>query len=773
MSIEYNETSSFGIKQANFVFKKVPFIPHVLRRVILSETPCCAIKIDTSKLETKYTIHKNDSTFKNQILMLRIAQVAHCFSYDVIESWVPESFKCVLKVSNKTNSYKKVYSSDISVHIIDNSASTITWLPYHKTVFPPDALTKCYTEITALPPHSEVDIEWYPEIGNCYDHAAFTVSSNVKYSHDDTTNISTLSYSSECGMSNTEILDAAFNKIIEDVAKVKRVTKLIKVEHGWEVTLKDISVSIGIVIQSWITDQIVNKKCKVINVIGYSETHPLERSICISIGANAKTTESDIYTEFSTELSKLLHHLDDVRLQMFGLIKSKLKVKSISTLTADTIVSDSSDVDEDEIEEDHSHAIAGAGLNLIDSSLGYAIKFDEQGQVNMEKEFIRAREYRNLIKKFAAEIPKYMDITSNFLLRTTPKKKLSQMSDIIQRCLLSQVWYRSDADIDPLFIYHDNSDFRNEFKSNMITTYKAFCASTNVESLKDSFGNNFKVHNAKVLEMICAKLSTVLLKLIANAANNTKALIQSLTIVQSKPVVKFISMLIDKKDTVVPVITWHTGNKRIISSFDEPLVGVHSGIVVIRYTGPKELIVNNPWATITSFFRYNYIEIGNQSLQKDKDEIDGIDGFSTPFNTHNPYFCSGYPDIDGPLGALAEFSKFCEGVIDGSFDLSNITVRHFAVNPPFVEFVMNRCADLIVRMLKAEKERGHKWTCSYIIPKWHDSPAYKDMIALTGLDEDLTVEVKERPDMLFRNAFEGESGINLGKVTIVQALISN
>jgi len=205
-------------------------------------------------------------------------------------------------------------------------------------------------------------------------------------------------------------------------------------------------------------------------------------------------------------------------------------------------------------------------------------------------------------------------------------------------------------------------------------------------------------------------------------------------------------------------IEWTSGNDNIPTSYSN--FGFTGKMITLDYYPEMSILKRDLWAGVSAYFRMIYMQIASQALQKDRDPEEGIDGFSTPFNTYNKFFCSGYPDVDGPLGSLGTYNDFCKRLIEGPVD---IPVRHFSVNPPYVEQVLNATMEPLEAVLAATKARGEKWTGTLIFPNWAEKlDAIEHAKSLHSRAAELGYKTSWRirtNDIAFRSAFEGTSGI--------------
>jgi hypothetical protein len=91
------------------------------------------------------------------------------------------------------------------------------------------------------------------------------------------------------------------------------------------------------------------------------------------------------------------------------------------------------------------------------------------------------------------------------------------------------------------------------------------------------------------------------------------------------------------------------------------------------------------------------------------------EAFASPLNARllgkdGAAFCSVFPDTDAPFGAIGEF--FAQDLNRGG---------NWVINPPFVESIMARAANVVVDSMHAD----HPVTVFFVIPAWTDSEVYR------------------------------------------------
>lgn len=132
------------------------------------------------------------------------------------------------------------------------------------------------------------------------------------------------------------------------------------------------------------------------------------------------------------------------------------------------------------------------------------------------------------------------------------------------------------------------------------------------------------------------------------------------------------------------------------------------------YRGPKA----ERWQHVkNAYSRFAGLCIGNHSLavpypvwnrmvQELKVEVEG---FSNAVNSHEGPFCSPFPEVERPFGAVGNFfeMKFRRGVV--------------AANPPYVNEIMSRAATHILSCCEVSSE-PLAFFCTF--PYWHDAPAF-------------------------------------------------
>jgi len=95
-----------------------------------------------------------------------------------------------------------------------------------------------------------------------------------------------------------------------------------------------------------------------------------------------------------------------------------------------------------------------------------------------------------------------------------------------------------------------------------------------------------------------------------------------------------------------------------------------------------------------------------------------LEGFATPINAQiltvdpNLWFCSLFPDTDGPFGSL------------GSFFHSNFSTARMTIYPPFIEAVVNNTARHLAEMF----ENGTELFAIITVPDWTDAEYYPILI---------------------------------------------
>jgi hypothetical protein len=126
-------------------------------------------------------------------------------------------------------------------------------------------------------------------------------------------------------------------------------------------------------------------------------------------------------------------------------------------------------------------------------------------------------------------------------------------------------------------------------------------------------------------------------------------------------------------------------------------------------------IVSEAW------YRFDSLDIGNHALAVPervwevlKHELKVVlEGFSNAANCHEGPFCSPFPELEAPFGAVGNFfaQKFEGGGV-------------VAANPPYINEIMSAMAEHVLTNLEGAEEQGTPLAFFSCFPYWHDSPAF-------------------------------------------------
>lgn len=126
-------------------------------------------------------------------------------------------------------------------------------------------------------------------------------------------------------------------------------------------------------------------------------------------------------------------------------------------------------------------------------------------------------------------------------------------------------------------------------------------------------------------------------------------------------------------------------------------------------------IVDETWR------RFDALDIGNHALavpkqvwQTLKREFNVVlEGFSNAVNCHEGQFCSPFPELEAPFGAVGNFfaQTFKEGGV-------------VAANPPYVNEIMTAMAEHVITSLENAEKSGTPLAFFSCFPCWNDAPAF-------------------------------------------------
>jgi hypothetical protein len=116
-----------------------------------------------------------------------------------------------------------------------------------------------------------------------------------------------------------------------------------------------------------------------------------------------------------------------------------------------------------------------------------------------------------------------------------------------------------------------------------------------------------------------------------------------------------------------------------------------------------------------------------------------VECFGSPLNNTLPKFCSLYPDVDNVFGSQGDFFQL------------KMDVGTFIVNPPFIEAIMDQCAERMVDALDGAVKHLRFF---YFMPSWTDSKAY------ITLSNHPNLVYKESLPKFYHFYFDGLKAIN-------------
>ena len=149
------------------------------------------------------------------------------------------------------------------------------------------------------------------------------------------------------------------------------------------------------------------------------------------------------------------------------------------------------------------------------------------------------------------------------------------------------------------------------------------------------------------------------------------------------------------------------------------------------------------------YFRYKYIYSNNQTLayKYDTKKNEGIECFSAPFNRHHEYYCSAFPDLELKLGSEGDFFDLIIKAINGKY---KFPVKKLKINPVFVEFVVLRMSELVIKLL----DQKVKYEIEIILPNWKN---FRGKDLLLDCKYLINYNTYQKGDLIFDNGFTGDS----------------
>lgn len=125
-------------------------VVNALRRVILSDIPNVAFRVDLHGGEGDVEVHRNQSSLHNEFLLHRLSLVPLCFDEKEIEAFDPEKYRFVLKAKNTGTDMLNVTTRDFV--ILDASGKAYP-AAFRDKVFPKNGVTGDHILITKLKPN--------------------------------------------------------------------------------------------------------------------------------------------------------------------------------------------------------------------------------------------------------------------------------------------------------------------------------------------------------------------------------------------------------------------------------------------------------------------------------------------------------------------------------------------------------------------------------------------------------------------------------------------
>jgi DNA-directed RNA polymerase subunit L len=321
---------------------------NALRRIILSEVPYVATYRDDARPASSaagFVAKQNTGRLHNDILVDRIALVPIYLTRAEVDNFIPGSLTVELNVINRGSRRINVTSRNLQAKLFGKPH------PNAAACFPPCAVTGDWPLITRLYPGERIEISSTLEKSCASKHAAFAVVSiasvqpaldegayltkrreiedNVDMDagqkrialnyHDtvtrkrliDTGDVPggdavshTLTVESECGLTGSEIIDAA-----EEVLVRKFTTSALSYESRVDGSSIFFTVSgQGHTFGSVLQDLCMTSRDKLgIASIGYFETHPLEDRIIVRVELPGGSAEAET-TNAADLLAKLRVH---------------------------------------------------------------------------------------------------------------------------------------------------------------------------------------------------------------------------------------------------------------------------------------------------------------------------------------------------------------------------------------------------------------------------------------------------------------------------------
>jgi DNA-directed RNA polymerase subunit L len=331
-------------------------VVNAIRRVVLSEIPNVAFRVDMHGGPGDVVVHKNQSSLHNEMLLHRLSLVPLCFSEDEIESFDPEKYRFVLKAKNTGSEILNVTTKDFVVYDANGK-------PYpssvHEKIFPKNSVTGDHVLITKLKPNlsdstkgDEIDIEaraskdiaktnvcWCPvSVCTFYNNVdeklaeqglrAYTArhptldADEAKRRFDalerqrffkrnqyDEPNSFTFMVESECRIRPENLFEKAI-EVLDD--KLKALAERVEdVESSNGVSVLDIegeNHTLGNLLQAMMYNKFVRSEGR-IESTGYYLTHPLEDRIIMKIKATGEDNAKDILVDTCTYVQDYLKQL--------------------------------------------------------------------------------------------------------------------------------------------------------------------------------------------------------------------------------------------------------------------------------------------------------------------------------------------------------------------------------------------------------------------------------------------------------------------------------
>ncbi len=333
-------------------------VVNAIRRVVLSEIPNVAFRVDMHGGPGDVMVHKNQSSLHNEMLLHRLSLVPLCFDEDEIESFDPQKYRFVLKAKNTGSDILNVTTKDIVIYDASGKPYPAS---FRDKIFPKNEVTGDHVLITKLKPNlsdstkgDEIDIEaraskdvaktnvcWCPVsvcafYNNVDDklaeqglrafiarHATLDAEEAkrrfdalerqrcFKKNQYDEPNSFTFVVESECRVRPERLFEKAVNVLIDKLKALADRVEDVEIVNG--VSVLDIqgeNHTLGNLLQAMMYNKFVRAEGRVESA-GYYLTHPLEDRIVMKIKAGGDDNAREILVDTCAYVQDYLKQLLD------------------------------------------------------------------------------------------------------------------------------------------------------------------------------------------------------------------------------------------------------------------------------------------------------------------------------------------------------------------------------------------------------------------------------------------------------------------------------